>query len=284
MERWYPPAIRDPFPDAGPFIDDVPWRGVLHTTEGNDYDGAKAVYKRRNVAPHFTIEWETDPGTAEGTGFLVRQHMPIDRAARALENLSGGVETNRARAIQIEVVASAAEPHWPFELVAGLRLLMMWIEAQTGIKPWAPPFIGAGAYGLKAVARMGPMTWKRFDGWCGHQHVPENEHWDPGAIDPIMAVLLAREEPDMPELRLSYPPKLILVRPQGDGYWIVAYDGGVFAFGNAPADLTAIGGGAVEKIIAGDVWPDGEGLLLMGEDGGVFALGSARYVDRVFFG
>ena len=25
--------------------------------------------------------------------------------------------------------------------------------------------------------------WNDFDGWCGHQHVPENEHWDPGKLD-----------------------------------------------------------------------------------------------------
>jgi hypothetical protein len=25
--------------------------------------------------------------------------------------------------------------------------------------------------------------WNNFDGWCGHQHVPENEHWDPGKLD-----------------------------------------------------------------------------------------------------
>lgn len=79
---------------------------------------------------------------------------------------------------------------------------------------------------------------------------------------------------------LNHPPRCIVNRPQGDGYWIVAYDGGVFAFGEAPA-LTAIGGDPVERIVSADAWPDGEGLTCLGEDGGVFALGSARYMGRV---
>jgi hypothetical protein len=62
----------------------------------------------------------------------------------------------------------------------------------------------------------------------------------------------------------------------------VAYDGGVFAFGAAPA-LTAIGGDPVEKIISAAAWPDGEGLLCMGEDGGMFALGTARYFGRTVY-
>ncbi len=86
------------------------------------------------------------------------------------------------------------------------------------------------------------------------------------------------------EVRLNHPPRVIIVRPQGDGYWIVAYDGGVFAFGAAPANLTQIGGDPVERITSGSAWPDGEGLLLMGEDGGVFALGTARYQGRVYYG
>jgi hypothetical protein len=30
---------------------------------------------------------------------------------------------------------------------------------------------------------MKPDEWKMFSGWCGHQHVPNNDHTDPGAID-----------------------------------------------------------------------------------------------------
>lgn len=36
--------------------------------------------------------------------------------------------------------------------------------------------------------RMSVDEWKAFSGWCGHQHVPGETHWDPGGID-IDAIL-----------------------------------------------------------------------------------------------
>lgn len=275
-EVWCPFAKRDLFVDAGPFVGG-PYRGVLHTTEGKSYASARDVYADHKVAPHFT----------KGLGFLF-QHIRLDRAARALQNPPGGVETNRLGAIQVEVVASAAHPDWTDDLASEVQQLMVWIEGQTGIKPWSPLFKayragdppGVSAYGLKNGVRMSVDSWRRFDGWCGHQHVPENVHGDPGAI-PIQR-LLERGGTVGTKIISAMPPRLILVRPQSDGYWIVAEDGGVFAFGNAPS-LTAIGGGANEHIVAGSVWPDGMGLLLMGADGGVFALGSAEYLDRVWY-
>lgn len=30
---------------------------------------------------------------------------------------------------------------------------------------------------------MTTKQWERFNGICGHQHVPGNSHWDPGALD-----------------------------------------------------------------------------------------------------
>lgn len=31
--------------------------------------------------------------------------------------------------------------------------------------------------------RMTVPKWKTFSGWCGHQHVPGETHYDPGAIN-----------------------------------------------------------------------------------------------------
>jgi hypothetical protein len=33
------------------------------------------------------------------------------------------------------------------------------------------------------VKRLSGQQWLDFSGWLGHQHAPENDHWDPGAID-----------------------------------------------------------------------------------------------------
>src|SRR5687767_1601043 len=96
-ELWYPAAKADEMANAGEFIVGPPARGVLHTTEGSHYDGARGEYLRKRIAPHFTVD-----------GRDVYQHVPLDRAARALENRDGGVQTNLWSAIQIEVVARAA--------------------------------------------------------------------------------------------------------------------------------------------------------------------------------
>lgn len=35
----------------------------------------------------------------------------------------------------------------------------------------------------RSPIRMSDAKWKKFNGICGHQHVPNNDHWDPGALD-----------------------------------------------------------------------------------------------------
>ena len=73
--------------------------------------------------------------------------------------------------------------------------------------------------------------------------------------------------------------------PDGDGYWLVAADGGVFAFnaefyGSIPQIVPE---GLVaeewlnEPIVGMTPTPEGEGYWLVAADGGVFSFGDARY-------
>ncbi|MCZ7528707.1 MAG: hypothetical protein M5U14_21445 [Acidimicrobiia bacterium] len=66
--------------------------------------------------------------------------------------------------------------------------------------------------------------------------------------------------------------------PSGEGYWLVASDGGVFAFG----DASFLGStGAVrlnEPIVGMAATPSGEGYWLVASDGGVFAFGDASFL------
>jgi hypothetical protein len=65
--------------------------------------------------------------------------------------------------------------------------------------------------------------------------------------------------------------------PDGDGYWLVGADGGVFAFGSA-----SYHGGANTLDLAAPIrgvtaTSDGAGYWLVAADGGVFAFGSAQF-------
>ncbi len=165
------------------------WRLVLHTTETEGLPRYRGKNDKRDgaVAPHITYlpksrEWIQD------NGFLI--------AARALFNADGGVQTNRANALQVEIVCYSdkskadAKPGrlWvgdlPDTAYGDLAEFVHWVHSEFGIKmEWperrALSFGEANAAGF----RMSATTWNGFNGVCAHQHVPENEHWDTGALD-----------------------------------------------------------------------------------------------------
>lgn len=229
-QTWYPLAKKDEFPNAGGFVTG-PWRGVLHTTEGNSYAGARAAYGK-GVAPHFTVSFE-------GGRFQCWQHVPLDKASRALQNAPGGVETNRLRCIQIEIVARAATAHTlDRQYLNGIGKLMRWIESNTEIKRTGAEFHKDGEgyilASLTSPIRMKPVAWNQFNGWCGHQHVPENSHWDPGKID--INYLLSVETGVRPMID---PPldmhRVVAIRRDmyTNGVYILQEDGAVFAWEGA---------------------------------------------------
>ena len=69
--------------------------------------------------------------------------------------------------------------------------------------------------------------------------------------------------------------------PARDGYWLVAKDGGVFAFGDA-GFYQSLGGTKLNAPIVGmAAAPDGKGYWLVGADGGVFSFGDAPYLGSL---
>lgn len=214
MTPWYPAAQRKPGISGGTFTGG-PYKGVLHTTEGASATGAFAAFKANNSWPHFTV----------GQDGKVYQHIGVDVAARALQNLAGGVQTNRDSVIQVEVVGWASKPVWPLVQIEAVRRLMRWVEEQTGVLPEGPVFNPQSS-----VKRFTGAQWDSFAGWCGHQHVPENNHWDPGAIK--LSTLLPKVP--LPMIRVNAPIVGIAITPSGQGYILVCADGGVFSFGDAP--------------------------------------------------
>ena len=69
--------------------------------------------------------------------------------------------------------------------------------------------------------------------------------------------------------------------PAATGYWLVAGDGGIFAFGDAPF-LGSTGALALRQPIVGmAATPSGAGYWLVARDGGVFAFGDAPFLGSM---
>ena len=78
-------------------------------------------------------------------------------------------------------------------------------------------------------------------------------------------------------LTLNAPPVGMASTHDGQGYWIVASDGGIFNYGDA-AFLGSAGGIKLNKPIVGmAATPDGGGYWLVASDGGIFSYGDAHF-------
>lgn len=230
-ELWYPEAKQDVLENSGYMYTSYPWRGVLHTTEGSTYAAARSAYIANRSAPHFTVSFE-------GGTFRAWQHIPLDRAARALRNQPGGVETNRLRTIQIEIVGFAhSSQDFSVEYLTGIAKLMRWIESNTEIEATAPRFYGEGEgivlASQSSPVRMSNAQWLAFNGWCGHQHVPENDHWDPGRIN--ISYLLSVTTGVRPMYDPPIPIQMVdsHTDPENGGVWVLDSSGAVFALNGA---------------------------------------------------
>ncbi|GHH57877.1 N-acetylmuramoyl-L-alanine amidase [Streptomyces candidus] len=180
--------------------------GVIHTTEGSTlYD-----YNQGSSAP--TV---TSVPDFKNKRLVHHQHFDIDESARALVNKAGGVLTNTANVFQWELVGTCdparhadwtrrGVPHiyWPEPpdwAVRDMAWLMRWLLTNHGV-----PLVGVpewraypASYGNTSV-RMTFSQWTNFRGWCGHQHVPENDHGDPGNL-PFARILAAAKGGTPPE-------------------------------------------------------------------------------------
>jgi hypothetical protein len=78
-------------------------------------------------------------------------------------------------------------------------------------------------------------------------------------------------------IKLAKPIVGMAATPDGQGYWLVATDGGVFSYGDAKFYGSA---GAIhlnQPIVNMEATPDGLGYWLVASDGGVFSYGDAKF-------
>lgn len=171
---------------------------VWHSTEGRSlpsYDGG-------TLAPNFTAVPD----------FAARrlkwyQHFDFDTSSRALRNAAGGVQTNTLNVTQVEIVGTCDPttrakwvragyahlymPELPDWAIRDLSAFARWAHDQHGVPLTSDVTFKAypSSYGTNGV-RMSAAKWTQFSGHCGHQHVPENDHGDPGLF-PMAAILTA---------------------------------------------------------------------------------------------
>lgn len=173
--------------------------GVLHTTEGTSVPS----YGGGGNAPNFTAMPDI-----KNKRLVWYQHFDFDRSSRALVNKSGGVDTNTMNAVQVELVGTCDPttrdkwkregrsfifwPDAPDWALAELAKFVKWANTEHGVKLQSLPQSQWKAYPSSYGATSSRLTgseWLAFYGWCGHQHVPENSHGDPGNLrmDKVLA-------------------------------------------------------------------------------------------------
>ncbi|MFD4547306.1 hypothetical protein [Streptomyces sp. NPDC058466] len=172
---------------------------VWHTTEGTSLPS----YAGGAEAPNFTAK----PDFA-AKRLVWYQHFDFDTSSRALVNLAGGVQTNTLNVCQVEIVgtcdpsthakwakagyAHLYTPEFPDWAIRDLAAFAKWANANHGVPLTSGVTFKAypGSYGTSNGVRMSAAKWTSFTGHCGHQHVPENLHGDPGLL-PMTAILTA---------------------------------------------------------------------------------------------
>lgn len=204
--------------------------GVLHTTEGSSLPG----YSGGASAPNYTavpifrearLQWFA--------------HFPDEKSSRALRNLTGGVETNTLNVIQVELVGTCdprAHADWtrkgvkhifwpeaPDWALRDLARFMVDMKKRHNIPldgPRAARWVAyPESYG-EGGQRFTFAEWRAFQGWCGHQHVPENTHGDPGALDFPKLLAIATELTGKPPK--TPDPELDAETPRWDRIWELA--------------------------------------------------------------
>lgn len=211
QSQWF----QDNFPGADLNLNADTSVVVLHTTEGTTWP----TYLGGATAPNYTAKADFEQERLNW-----RAHFPDEKSSRALVNLPGGVETNTLNANQVELVGTCDPKHrlswngltagvdyiyWPDAPDWALRSLARFLAYHhrkhgTVMKSLAfQAYPGSfGARGATNTVRLSGDQWRKFVGVCGHQHVPENVHGDPGNIDITKLIAFAERDLLHPKLRV----------------------------------------------------------------------------------
>jgi hypothetical protein len=164
-------------------------KGCLHTTETS----GKPSYNGWSVNPHIDVT------PIPNVGVTGRQFIPLNYASFALRHTEAQA-TNTDDVVQIELIGTCSSTgpgyYWPDADDAVLKDLYTKV-----IKPCSDA-LGIPIRALEFASRdlATRLTNNQFDvysGWLGHEHVPQNTHWDPGKFpwNRMMQIQLAKPKP-----------------------------------------------------------------------------------------
>lgn len=173
-----------PTGDAGNYIGG-PTKLVWHTSEtsrGTIDAIANALHSKQHTDVYHVL---ADPSLRR-----VVQVLPLNKAASALAH-PRSVETNHDGAIQVCVIGRSHESKdmstedldWLGSAVLAPIANAVPDLSLTNIATFYGDDCGFTLATTDARQRFAPSTWDNFGGQCGHQHVPGNDHWDPGALN-----------------------------------------------------------------------------------------------------
>lgn len=126
------------------------------------------------------------------------QFLPLNVGAYTAKNRPGGADINRSGPmIQIETISYAAQG-WDDDTYEGFGrwladLKVAGVDFDIDTHPrFYGPNEGIVLAREDSPIRLSAAQFEAFNGWLGHQHFPENDHWDPGGIDADRVVRIAR--------------------------------------------------------------------------------------------
>ena len=266
VTAWLPGYERADMGGAGLNVGPGAPKVVLHTTETPQGTANQLInHWRANWGaglPHFIID-----------GARVVQLLPLTVGAYTLENAPGGADTNRSGpAIQAEI-CGYADKDWDDATYTAVGNLLGDIKRaghdfDLGNHPkWYGANEGIVLASYSSPVRMTAAQYDAFNGWCAHQHVPENAHWDCGRKDTDRLERIARARyggapatstPPTPTRRkngmfeiVKFPDKANLwghgYDRQGEFFWPIPSPGDIDPALGLPTRLLASGNDDLDK-------------------------------------
>lgn len=173
-----------------------PPKCVLHTTE------SRVMPSFGGGVPHLAV----GPTTLTGRP-IVRQLIPFGWMGTALQNDSGGIETNRLVRCQIEQVGFTSRERWlpEPEMVVQLASIAAFLEKEFGVPrkySYDPADMKTGIWAVEGNPWRKSGKFPGQAGWHPHAAVPENDHWDCGGEDVPFILGLAKSNSKVKAHRL----------------------------------------------------------------------------------